>query len=115
MKSIVLAALLVFGLTPSLVELAAQKVPPPKDPDAALREFNERLKSVAESKGNGISQEQDYQIGPEDQIDITVFEVPELSRTVRVSAAGDISLPLIGSVKAAGKSQIGRASCRERV
>ena len=91
---------------PLAAKPAAQKAPLPKDPDASLREFNEGLKSVAESKGKSNSQDQDYQIGPEDQIDISVFEVPELSRTVRVSAAGEISLPLIGSVKAAGKSPI---------
>ena len=46
----------------------------------------------------------DYQIGPEDLLDISVFEVPELSRSVRVSASGEISLPLLGIVQAAGHS-----------
>jgi polysaccharide export outer membrane protein len=101
MKPVVFAILLILGLTSSL----AQQVPPPKASDAALREFNERLKSVVESKEDPtLGERQDYTIGPEDQLDISVFEVPELSRTVRVSAAGEISLPLIGSVKAAGKS-----------
>lgn len=99
LKPVVLPILVVLGLTSLLL---AQQAAPPKDPDAALRDFNERLKSVSETTGKGTSQ--DYQIGPEDQIDISVFEVPELSRTVRVSAAGEISLPLIGTVKAAGKS-----------
>lgn len=102
----VVAVLFALCLTSSLVQPEAQQAAPPKDPDASLREFNERLKSVAEKTGKGLSQDQDYQIGPEDQIDISVFEVPELSRTVRVSAAGEISLPLIGSVKAAGKSPL---------
>ncbi len=75
----------------------------PYEPGAAVREANERLKQMAVS-GGSTSERLDYQIGPEDLVDIQVFEVPELSRTVRVSAGGDISLPLIGSVRAAGLS-----------
>jgi polysaccharide export outer membrane protein len=44
----------------------------------------------------------DYHIGPQDLLDITVFEAPELNRTLRVSARGEISLPLLGAVKASG-------------
>lgn len=45
-----------------------------------------------------------YRIGPEDLLDISVFGVPDLSRTVRVSAGGDISLPLLGAVPVAGQT-----------
>jgi polysaccharide biosynthesis/export protein len=48
----------------------------------------------------------DYRIGAEDLLEISVFEVPELSRTVRVSASGEISLPLVGSTRAAGLTQV---------
>lgn len=41
-------------------------------------------------------------LGREDLIEISVFEVPELNRTVRITEAGTISLPLIGEVQAAG-------------
>jgi polysaccharide export outer membrane protein len=44
----------------------------------------------------------DYVIGPEDVVEIDVFNVPELGKTVRVANDGTISLPLIGRVKAAG-------------
>lgn len=44
----------------------------------------------------------EYRIGPEDLLDITVFEAPELNRSERVSAAGEVSLPLLGAVHAAG-------------
>lgn len=44
----------------------------------------------------------DYRIGPSDLIEISVFQAPELSRTVRVGARGSLSLPLIGQVNAAG-------------
>ena len=58
----------------------------------------------------------DYKIGPEDLLEIQVFGVDQLTRTVRVNNRGAISLPLIGTIDVAGlTAQIGRASCRERV
>jgi polysaccharide biosynthesis/export protein len=44
----------------------------------------------------------DYRIGPDDQLDIKVFEAPELNHELRVSATGEISLALIGTVHAEG-------------
>jgi polysaccharide export outer membrane protein len=44
----------------------------------------------------------DYRIGPEDLIEISVFEAPDLNRTVRVSADGKMSLPMLGPVSAQG-------------
>jgi polysaccharide biosynthesis/export protein len=41
-------------------------------------------------------------IGPLDVLEVTVLEAPEFTRTVRVSEAGAISLPLLGHVPAAG-------------
>src|SRR4051812_15152360 len=39
----------------------------------------------------------DYRIGAGDLLDISVFQVPDLNKTVEVAGGGDISLPLIGS------------------
>jgi polysaccharide biosynthesis/export protein len=44
----------------------------------------------------------EYTIGPEDVLDVNVFEAQEMNREVRVSASGEISLPLVGAVPAAG-------------
>src|SRR5512139_118090 len=44
----------------------------------------------------------DYRIGPSDLLEISVFQVPELSRTVRVNGRGELTLPLIGQVQAGG-------------
>lgn len=44
----------------------------------------------------------DYLVGPNDLLDIEVFDMENLKRTVRVNAAGAISLPLIGGVVVAG-------------
>jgi polysaccharide export outer membrane protein len=42
-------------------------------------------------------------IGPDDLIGITVYDAPELTRTVRVDAGGDIRLPMVPQhIKAAG-------------
>ncbi len=44
----------------------------------------------------------DYTIGAKDLLSINVFEVPELNITVRVTENGDITLPLLGTIKAGG-------------
>ena len=44
----------------------------------------------------------DYRIGAEDLLEIQVFGVDQLSRTVRVNSRGQVSLPLIGPVEVAG-------------
>lgn len=44
----------------------------------------------------------DYRIGPNDQLQVTVFGAPDLSQAVRVAGDGDISLPLLGTIKASG-------------
>lgn len=41
----------------------------------------------------------DYKIGPEDLLEITVFDVEKLYKIVRVSSQGNISLPLLGILK----------------
>ena len=46
----------------------------------------------------------DYRVGPLDLLGIEVFQLPDLTRDVRVSAAGEISLPLIGRVPVSGKT-----------
>lgn len=45
---------------------------------------------------------EDYKLGPEDVIEVRVFELDQLNRTVRVSNDGNIELPLVGSLRAKG-------------
>lgn len=48
---------------------------------------------------------EDYRIGPLDEINITVFQEPELSlQNVQVDAAGSVLLPLIGNVMVADRT-----------
>lgn len=44
----------------------------------------------------------EYRIGPQDLLEIQVFGVDELNRTVRVNTGGYISLPLVGLIMAGG-------------
>ena len=44
----------------------------------------------------------DYRIGPDDLIEIQVFGVDQLSRTVRVNSRGQVSLPLVGLLQVGG-------------
>ena len=56
------------------------------------RQTNDRIKTLSQ----GVhAHERDYLIGSGDLVDVTVFDVPELSREVRVSQAGTLSVPLV--------------------
>ncbi|MDR7135864.1 polysaccharide export outer membrane protein [Lysobacter niastensis] len=46
----------------------------------------------------------EYRVGPSDLLAVSVFQVKDLDREVRVNNAGQISLPLIGTVDAAGRT-----------
>ena len=46
----------------------------------------------------------DYRIGAQDLLNIRVFGVEELTRDVRVNSNGHISLPLVGTVMAGGRT-----------
>ena len=55
--------------------------------------------------GAGAAQSDVYTIGPTDLLNISVFQVPDLSsEELRVDASGSIQMPLIGSVRAAGRT-----------
>lgn len=45
---------------------------------------------------------EDYRLGPEDVIEVRVFELDQLNRTIRVSGDGSIELPLVGRLGARG-------------
>ncbi len=46
----------------------------------------------------------EYRIGGQDQIEIVVFQVDDLKGTFRVNSSGQISMPLIGTIEAGGKT-----------
>jgi len=57
------------------------------------QQVNDRIRTL--TMGSKSSAPHDYVIGSGDLLDITVFDVPELSKEVRVSQTGTISIPLI--------------------
>jgi len=52
----------------------------------------------------GTSGNETYKIHPLDVLDVTVFKVPDLSKTLKVDGARNLTYPLIGEVSAAGKT-----------
>jgi len=62
------------------------------------------FKNVASAPGPTTEVPDDYRIGPQDTLVIDVFQVDDLSRTVRVENNGTVLLPLIGQVTAVGRT-----------
>jgi len=88
---------------PSSSQSANQDQSAPQPNLETAGDWNQRLKELLDSHPSTPAlSAQEYRIGPEDVLNINVFEAQELNREVRVSAGGEISLPLLGSVRAAG-------------
>lgn len=64
----------------------------------------ELTRPVATNTAAGTPGSTGYRIGPLDVLDVSVFQVPELTRSVQVSDVGTVNLPLVGEVAAAGKT-----------
>ncbi len=79
----------VFTMLALVQAAGAQSASSPAPPTAATADS---------APGKGA----DYCAGPDDLLSVTVLEAPDLSRPVRVSASGEISLPLIGVFQVAG-------------
>jgi len=65
-----------------------------------VKAMNERILTSSLTSGRELYR--DYKIGPEDLIEISVFEEEKLNKTVRVSSQGNISLPLLGILRVKG-------------
>jgi polysaccharide biosynthesis/export protein len=78
--------------------------PLPDSSPATTADFNRRLeqlrRSVSTQMNGAVSAE--YRIGSQDLLEVNVFDAPELNRSLRVSANGEISLPLVGAIQATG-------------
>ena len=63
-------------------------------------DYNQRLEKLRQqfSEQPRDRQAGDYRIGPQDLLEINIFEAPELNRNVRVSENGEVSLPLLGGI-----------------
>ena len=98
----------VFLLTPSPSRAQnAQDKPASQDPQAIQIPTTNADKTAGNAQRNSDQSssalvDPNYILGPEDVINIEVFNLPELSKTVRVANDGTVTLPLIGRVQAAG-------------
>ena len=57
-------------------------------------------------RGDLVAQGRESLIGPLDSLNIDVFNVPDLSRDVQVDPGGSITLPLVGTIDARGKTSV---------
>ena len=65
----------------------------------------ERLLRLIQQRSGGEFRDNSYRIGPADEIEVNVFDVPELNLKASVNQSGIISLPLIGAVQAGGRTE----------
>ncbi len=65
---------------------------------------NQNLQNQLMVQGSqaALANYKDYQVGPEDQLDIVVLGQDALNRTLRVNGQGEIVMPMVGAVKVAG-------------
>ena len=70
--------------------------------DVTSQQTNEKIKQLATLAS---ARPMDTPIGPGDLLHVDVFDIPELSRDIRVSDTGEISYPLIpGKIQVAGQT-----------
>jgi len=83
------------------------QLPPQSSPTSERQttdDYNQRLRQLLKQADvpNTIAAVQDYRIGREDLLEISVYGAPDLSGEVRVAAEGSISVPLVGIIQAVG-------------
>lgn len=88
---------LAFAMAAASTLSACASAPAPYDP-AVSRVTSQTLATVTQT-----ARSQDYRVGPLDLLSLTVLDVKELSfERLPVDASGNIQLPLLGSIQAAG-------------
>lgn len=94
------------GATPPPTLVSPDKLP--STSSSAVNEINQSLSIAAAQSANSTA---DYRIGPDDLIQVTIYNIPEQDarvtpRTVilRVSQDGAVVVPLVGAITAKGKT-----------
>ena len=64
----------------------------------ASRQVSSRAELTQVALNTAPASSASYRIGPLDVLDISVFQVPDLTKSVQVSDTGTINLPLLGEV-----------------
>ena len=94
----------VGALSTSARPLKEARSEPAKPEAAKSRVEIATLARATIDAGAAIKTAPGYKIGPQDVLDISVFNVPELSKSVQVAQSGTINLPLVGDVVVADRS-----------
>src|SRR6202051_449131 len=89
---------------PSYSSETAAAAPATFTPTAAAVHSAPAAEPAAKLTSAGTPGSNAYKIGPLDVLDVAVFKVPDLSKTVQVGEDGTITYPLIGQVHAAGRT-----------
>jgi polysaccharide export outer membrane protein len=90
--------------TPALAQIMANRSSQSSPQVQTSAEINQRLQQAREKLAGSTTESQtsESRIGPDDLLNISIFEAPEMNCIVRVSASGEISLQLLGAIHAAG-------------
>lgn len=81
---------------------------PPPQPQMVVQMESTKSKGsinqaiLAQGTQTAAKTSRDYQIGPEDLLEINIYGQDDMERVVRVNGDGEVSLPLVGSLKVAG-------------
>ncbi len=93
------------GSAPGADAPKLESAPAPADArQAGDAHQREALKKVAQFTSVADPNSKAYKVGPRDVLEITVFKVPDLSKTVQVSEAGTLNYPLVGEIVAGNKT-----------
>jgi polysaccharide export outer membrane protein len=89
---------------PSYSSESAPAAPATFTPTAAAAHSAPAAEAAAKLTSAATPGSSAYKIGPLDVLEVSVFKVPDLSKTVQVAEDGSITYPLIGQVTAAGRT-----------
>jgi polysaccharide export outer membrane protein len=87
---------------PASTQSPESGIPDAESPDPeATTQLRKVVKIALSGNDQGSSA---YRIGPQDVLNITVFKVQDLTKTVQVSEAGTINYPLIGEINVSSET-----------
>lgn len=95
-----------MGVVPSPVSPSPQQTAQVAEPAEKPKKRNQAQKLIEEGLAPAPAKpgSPEYRVQSEDELQIKVFEEPDLETRVRVSGSGEINFPLLGRVQVAGLS-----------
>jgi len=102
-KILAVVSLLVCGALPGPAQDSASKA---KDQNQTTTVASAASNKVEAPAPVSATDDPDYEIGPGDMLNVSVWREPDVSGTVPVRPDGKISLPLMGDVSAAGSTPV---------